>query len=292
MSESALEDYLRHLGASTPLTALAERRLSEVIRRGNEAELLLADDGRREKLPRWQVAALRDEVAIAQDVRNQFMCANLRLVVSIAKRYPIPTGMELLDLIQEGNFGLERAVRKFDGRKGFKFSGYASIHIRAAIGDALDRQGSLIKVPHAPRAALRAQMNEVGGDEQKLDISCRKIFDLTSLLSFDFPLLSDSDLLVGDTIASEEFSPERLLIDAMSLKALSGLLGRLPPRLGYILEQWLGWDTDAPRTQTNIAQELDVTPQAVSQSIMRALRMLCEYLHQQPALWEDLADAS
>ena len=292
MSESALEDYLKRMGSTARLNALDERRLSEVIRRGHEAQRLLEDEPRRENLPKRQIKALQEQIEVAQDARNQFMCANLRLVVSIAKRYPRPTGMELLDLVQEGNLGLERAVQLFDGRKGFKFSGYASIHIRNTITKALEGQGSLIKVPRAPRAALRAQMQDVGGDEQKLDALCRRIFNLTSPLYLDCPLSSDGGFLLADTIASQDLSPEQLLMDDASLRVVSSLLDRLPQRLGYILGQWLGLGAEGAQTQTNIAQELGVTPQAVSQSIIRALKMLSEYVHQQPSLWEDLADAS
>ena len=89
--------------------------------------------------------ALKNAVAAAADAKDRFIRSNLRLVVSIAKRYPLPQGIELLDLIQEGNLGLEHAVDKFDWRRGFKFSTYATFWIRQAIGRALDQKASLIR---------------------------------------------------------------------------------------------------------------------------------------------------
>ena len=93
--------------------------------------------------------------------KDRFIRANLRLVVSIARRYPLPPGMELLDLIQEGNLGLEHAVDKFDWRKGFKFSTYATFWIRQAIGRALDQKASLVRLPGDRSASLRAALRQV-----------------------------------------------------------------------------------------------------------------------------------
>jgi RNA polymerase primary sigma factor len=90
-------------------------------------------------------------------------------VVSIARRYPLPPGMELLDLIQEGNLGLEHAVDKFDWRKGFKFSTYATFWIRQAIGRALDQKASLVRLPGDRSASLRAALRQVSGDGDELD---------------------------------------------------------------------------------------------------------------------------
>ena len=81
--------------------------------------------------------------------------------MSIARRYPLPPGMELLDLIQEGNLGLEHAVDKFDWRKGFKFSTYATFWIRQAIGRALDQKASLVRLPGDRSASLRAALRQV-----------------------------------------------------------------------------------------------------------------------------------
>ena len=120
--------YLNDIGKVPLLTAEDERELSRVIEAGREAAEKLSAGSRS--------AALKAQVAAAADAKDRFIRSNLRLVVSIARRYPLPQGMDLLDLIQEGNLGLEHAVDKFDWRRGFKFSTYATFWIRQSIGRA------------------------------------------------------------------------------------------------------------------------------------------------------------
>src|SRR5690606_11137850 len=103
------------------------------------------------------------------EAKDGFIRANLRLVVSVARRYPIPPSMELLDLIQEGNLGLEHAVDKFDWRKGFKFSTYATFWIRQAIGRALDQKASLVRLPGDRSTILRAALRQASGDGEERD---------------------------------------------------------------------------------------------------------------------------
>ncbi|MFM7045230.1 MAG: sigma-70 factor domain-containing protein, partial [Ilumatobacteraceae bacterium] len=105
--------YLNDIGKVSLLTAEEERELSRIIEAGREAAEKLANGERG--------AALKAAVARAAEAKDRFIRSNLRLVVSIARRYPLPQGMDLLDLIQEGNLGLEHAVDKFDWRRGFKF---------------------------------------------------------------------------------------------------------------------------------------------------------------------------
>ncbi|MGA1185509.1 MAG: sigma-70 family RNA polymerase sigma factor, partial [Ilumatobacteraceae bacterium] len=118
--------YLNDIGKVPLLTAEDERELSRQIEEGREAQAEL-DNGKRS-------VALKRKVKQAEQAKDRFIRSNLRLVVSIARRYPLPQGMDLLDLIQEGNLGLEHAVDKFDWRRGFKFSTYATFWIRQAIG--------------------------------------------------------------------------------------------------------------------------------------------------------------
>src|SRR6186997_3596763 len=120
--------YLNDIGKVPLLTAEDERELSRVIETGREAAEQIAAGKKG--------AALKVQVAAAAKAKDRFIRSNLRLVVSIARRYPLPQGMDLLDLIQEGNLGLEHAVDKFDWRRGFKFSTYATFWIRQAIGRA------------------------------------------------------------------------------------------------------------------------------------------------------------
>ena len=142
--------YLNEIGQVPLLNAEEERQLSQIIEAGREAQARL-DAGERSP-------ALRRAVRDAAAAKDRFIRANLRLVVSVARRYPLPPTMELLDLVQEGNLGLEHAVDKFDWRKGFKFSTYATFWIRQAIGRALDQKASLIRLPGDRSASLRAAL--------------------------------------------------------------------------------------------------------------------------------------
>src|SRR5215212_3875953 len=170
--------YLNEIGLVPLLTAMEERELSQVIERGREAQARL-DGG--EKSTR----ELRQAVKAAAAAKDRFIRANLRLVVSIARRYPMPPGMELLDLIQEGNLGLEHAVDKFDWRKGFKFSTYATFWIRQAIGRALDQKASLVRLPGDRSASLRAALRQVAGDGEELDDENARLYRLTTPTSLD-----------------------------------------------------------------------------------------------------------
>jgi len=160
MSDS-VGQYLNEIGLVPLLTAQEERELSQIIERGRDAAVRI-DAGERSR-------ELRKQVAEAAAAKDRFIRANLRLVVSVARRYPMPPGMELLDLIQEGNLGLEHAVDKFDWRKGFKFSTYATFWIRQSIGRALDQKASLVRLPGDRSASLRAALRAVSGDSDELD---------------------------------------------------------------------------------------------------------------------------
>src|SRR5690606_38524301 len=134
--------YLSELGSYPLLTAEQEVELAKAIEagRGAEARLEAGDVSSSER------QALDAALSAAQAARRTFIQSNLRLVVSIAKRYQ-GTGLSLLDLIQEGNLGLMRAVEKFDHRKGFKFSTYATWWIRQAIGRGVADKGRTIRLP-------------------------------------------------------------------------------------------------------------------------------------------------
>ena len=161
MSDS-VGQYLNEIGMVPLLTAEEERQLSQIIEKGREAQELV-DAGEK------KTRELRRAIADAAAAKDRFIRANLRLVVSIARRYPLPPSMELLDLIQEGNLGLEHAVDKFDWRKGFKFSTYATFWIRQAIGRALDQKASLVRLPTERSPQLRAALRAVSGDGDDLD---------------------------------------------------------------------------------------------------------------------------
>src|SRR3954468_21944862 len=193
--------YLNSIGLVPLLTAAEERELSQVIEQGVAARTRLASG---EQLTAAEKRELNKASKAAAAAKDRFIRANLRLVVSIARRYPLPQGMELLDLIQEGNLGLEHAVDKFDWRKGFKFSTYATFWIRQAIGRALDQKASLIRLPGDRSANLRSLLRQVGGDSDQLDAEHAELHRLTSNVSLDKAVGDDGDATLGDLIANTD----------------------------------------------------------------------------------------
>ena len=192
--------YLNDIGKVSLLNAEEERELSRVIEAGREAAERLAN--------KEKGAALKASVAKAAEAKDRFIRANLRLVVSIARRYPLPQGMDLLDLIQEGNLGLEHAVDKFDWRRGFKFSTYATFWIRQAIGRALDQKASLIRIPGDRSASLRAALRQASGDGETLDVGNAELHRLTTPVSLDKTIGDDGDATLGDLMANGDGTPE------------------------------------------------------------------------------------
>jgi RNA polymerase primary sigma factor len=166
--------YLREIGRVPLLSAEDEVMLAKAIMRGDEAVAKLADDG---SLPAEELAVLEERTNQGDWARQQLAEANLRLVVSVAKRY-IGRGMSFLDLIQEGNIGLLKAVEKFDHTMGYKFSTYATWWIRQAISRAIADQARTIRIPvhmvetisHLIRTQRRLQQ-ELGRDPTPEDIA-------------------------------------------------------------------------------------------------------------------------
>src|ERR671919_337007 len=228
MSDS-VGQYLNEIGLVPLLTAGEERELSQIIERGRDAQARL-DAGERGR-------ELRKAVAAAAAAKDRFIRANLRLVVSIARRYPLPPSMELLDLIQEGNLGLEHAVDKFDWRKGFKFSTYATFWIRQAIGRALDQKGSLVRLPGDRSASLRAALRQVSGDGDELDDEHSRLHRLTTPTSLDRQIGDDDGSELVDLLAADVPTPEQVLLDRVEEQMVTDLLEVLDHRARYAVEQ-------------------------------------------------------
>src|ERR671923_715859 len=228
MSDS-VGQYLTEIGLVPLLTADEERELSQTIERGREAQARL-DAGERGR-------ELRKAANAAAKAKDRFIRANLRLVVSIARRYPLPPSMELLDLIQEGNLGLEHAVDKFDWRKGFKFSTYATFWIRQAIGRALDQKASLVRLPGDRSASLRAALRQVSGDGDELDEEHARLHRLTTPTSLDRTIGDDDGSELIDLIADSTPSPEQELLAAEENRMVFDLLNILDKRARYAVEQ-------------------------------------------------------
>ncbi|MDZ7673878.1 MAG: sigma-70 family RNA polymerase sigma factor [Acidimicrobiales bacterium] len=264
MSDS-VGQYLNEIGMVPLLTAEEERQLSQVIEKGREAQERL-DAG--EKPSR----ETRKAIGAAAAAKDRFIRANLRLVVSIARRYPLPPSMELLDLIQEGNLGLEHAVDKFDWRKGFKFSTYATFWIRQAIGRALDQKASLVRLPGDRSASLRAALRHASGEGSELDDEHARLHRLTTPTSLDRTVGDDPDgSELVDLLADSKAGPESLTLKQAEDDMVVSLLDVLEPRARFAVEQRFGLNDGRSRSYREVGEELGVTAEAARRLVKRAV---------------------
>ena len=267
MSDS-VGQYLNEIGLVPLLTAADERELSQIIERGRAAEERKATGERLRQLDR--------EIAAAAAAKDRFIRSNLRLVVSVARRYPLPPGMELLDLIQEGNLGLEHAVDKFDWRKGFKFSTYATFWIRQAIGRALDQKASLVRLPGDRSASLRAALRQVSGNGDELDEEHARLHRLTTPTSLDRTIGDDDSNELIDLIADANPGPEQMVMAFADTEMVTDLLSVLDERARYAVEQRFGLQDGRKRSYREVGEELGVTAEAARRLVKRAVNVVRE----------------
>jgi RNA polymerase primary sigma factor len=267
MSDS-VGQYLNEIGLVPLLTAQEERELSQIIEKGRDAQTAL-DAGERGR-------ELQRAVRAAANAKDRFIRANLRLVVSVARRYPLPPGMELLDLIQEGNLGLEHAVDKFDWRRGFKFSTYATFWIRQAIGRALDQKASLIRIPGDRSASLRAALRQASGDGETLDVGNAELHRLTTPISLDKTIGDDGDATLGDLMDNGQGTPEDAVMALVDTELLDELLGTLDNRARYAVEARFGLLDGERKSFREVGENLGVTAEAARRLVSRAVAGLRE----------------
>lgn len=260
--------YLNDIGKVPLLTAEDERVLSRAIEKGREAAARKAAGERG--------AAINKDIVAAARAKDRFIRANLRLVVSIARRYPLPQGMDLLDLIQEGNLGLEHAVDKFDWRRGFKFSTYATFWIRQAIGRALDQKASLIRIPGDRSASLRAALRQASGDGETLDMNNAELHRLTTPVSLDKTIGDDGDATLGDLMANGDPTPEDHIIAQGETEQLNQLLDTLDARARYAVEARFGLIDGERKSFREVGEKLGVTAEAARRLVSRAVAGLKE----------------
>ena len=265
MSDS-VGQYLNEIGMVPLLNAQEERELSQIIERGAEARAKKEAGETDRQIERAIRAAAR--------AKDRFIRANLRLVVSVARRYPLPPGMELLDLIQEGNLGLEHAVDKFDWRKGFKFSTYATFWIRQAIGRALDQKASLVRLPGDRSASLRAALRAVSGNGDELDEEHARLHRLTTPTSLDRTIGDDDSNELVDLLPDAAPGPELEVMAIAENEMATRLLDVLDTRARYAVEQRFGLTDGRKRSYREVGEELGVTAEAARRLVKRAVTIV------------------
>jgi RNA polymerase sigma factor (sigma-70 family) len=285
--EDLVRLYLDSIGRYPLLTKEQEWDLSRLIYEGREAKEKIAATDQKPARKRQLVAA----VELGDAATEQFINSNLRLVVSIAKRYQ-SSELPLLDLVQEGNLGLIHAVSKFDWRKGFKFSTYATWWIKQAISRGIDNTGRTIRLPvHAGdqvRRLLRTKRQIEGQTgrtptfaelAQALDLSERQVIELlqqgTEPVSLDSRVGPEGESELGDIVADALApSPFDLVTEAMLGAEIEKLLSTLDVREREILRLRFGLDRGDPRTLEQVGSELNLTRERIRQIERAALSKL------------------
>jgi RNA polymerase primary sigma factor len=298
-----VKDYLKQIGKVALLNAELEVELAKRIEAGLFAEEKLA--GKR-KLARDMERDLRWVVKDGQKAKSHLLEANLRLVVSLAKRYT-GRGMQFLDLIQEGNLGLIRAVEKFDYTKGYKFSTYATWWIRQAITRAMADQARTIRIPvhmvevinklaRVQRQLLQDLGREPTPEElaRELDMTPEKVVEVQKYgrepISLSTPLGEDGDSEFGDLIEdTEAVVPADAVGFTMLQRELERILQSLHPREAGVIKSRFGLGDGVQKTLDQIGEEFGVTRERIRQiesKTMSKLRhpsrsqMLRDYLDQ------------
>ncbi|MFI1679120.1 MULTISPECIES: RNA polymerase sigma factor RpoD/SigA [unclassified Streptomyces] len=279
--------YLDEIARTPLLDAAKEVELSQVIEAGVYAQKIL--DGEVEDS---KVTAVREElealVADGERAKDVFIRSNLRLVVAVARRYP-RSGLPLLDLIQEGNAGLVRAVEKFDYAKGFKFSTYATWWIRQAITRSIADQSRTIRLPvHLVeelgriRRVQREFNRENGRDPEHAEIAAElsstpeRVTDVLDWardpVSLNMGVDDEGDTQFGDLLEdTSAVSPEQSVLSLLRSEELDGLLGRLDQRTASIIKMRYGIDDGRERTLTEVGKEHGLTRERIRQIEKHAL---------------------
>jgi RNA polymerase primary sigma factor len=290
-TQDTVRMYLKEIGRVDLLNVDEERRLAQAIVDGNLASARLHPEFVGEPLTDADVRHLQRLIRRGEQAKSELIQANLRLVVSIAKRYS-GRGMQFLDLIQEGNLGLMRAVDKFDHTKGFKFSTYATWWIRQAITRSIADQARTIRIPvHMVESMNRVlrmqrQMHQELEREPTLDeladrcgMPPDKIREILRIsqdpLSLDSPVGEEDDSNLADFI--EDLSadaPADMATKRMLTQAVEEALGELSDREQEIVRMRFGLDDGQARTLEDVGREFGVTRERIRQIEAKTLAKL------------------
>lgn len=281
--------YLKEIGKVDLLSPEEEITLAEQMQRGNEAIERVRNEG--DAIPPEERAGLDKDIKAGERAKKRLAEANLRLVVSIAKRY-VGRGMLFLDLIQEGNLGLIKAVEKFDSTKGFKFSTYATWWIRQAITRAIADQARTIRIPvhmvetinrliRTSRQLLQELGREPTPEEiaEKMEMPVERVREIMKIsqdpVSLETPIGEEEDSHLGDFIQDDHV---QVPVDAATYtllhEQLMEVLDTLTEREQKVLRLRFGLDDGRPRTLEEVGRQFNVTRERIRQIEAKALRKL------------------
>jgi len=278
LTTDLVSQYLTAIGEYELLTAEREVEYAQKIESGSTAEEKLSAGTVKDKTEQM---ILRRKARHGREAKDAFLTANLRLVVANARRYANTSGIDFLDLIQEGNLGLIRAVEKFDWRKGFKFSTYATWWIRQAITRAIADKSRTVRIPvhrhdtlaavRAAQASLKAELGrdprpeeiaeEAGVEVAKVELA----LGVADTVSLEQPVGEDGAQL-GDFIEDEDaVDPVKVTEEMDIADSLRRSIERLPDREGRILALRYGFYDGVPRTLEEIGDEFNLTRERIRQ---------------------------
>ena len=284
--------YLKEIGKVNLLTSEEEVELAQAMPAGNAAQEQLDElKASGEEIPEELRRELEKTIKKGEKARQRLAEANLRLVVSIAKRY-VGRGMQFLDLIQEGNLGLIKAVEKFDYVKGFKFSTYATWWIRQAITRAIADQARTIRIPvHMVETinkvirVSRQLLQELGHDPsaeeiaEEMNMPAERVREILKIaqepVSLETPIGEEEDSHLGDFIPDEDASePAEAASFTLLKEQLVEVLSTLTPREEKVLKLRFGIEDGRTRTLEEVGKEFNVTRERIRQIEAKALRKL------------------
>ena len=297
--EDPVRMYLKEIGKVPLLSAEEEIELAQQMEDGNVAtEKIIILKGRRDEASEEELQEINAEIKelhktaeIGADAKKRLAEANLRLVVSIAKRY-VGRGMLFLDLIQEGNLGLIKAVEKFDYRKGYKFSTYATWWIRQAITRAIADQARTIRIPvhmvetinkliRVSRSLLQELGREPSPEEiaEEMDMPVERVREILKIsqepVSLETPIGEEEDSHLGDFIKDDNVPvPADAAAFTLLKEQLDEVLGTLTEREQKVLTLRFGLEDGRARTLEEVGREFNVTRERIRQIEAKALRKL------------------
>ncbi|MGN0495187.1 MAG: RNA polymerase sigma factor RpoD [Lachnospiraceae bacterium] len=287
--EDPVRMYLKEIGKVPLLSAEEEIELAQQMEAGDMAQIQIEEMG--DELDEETKKELNKLIATGDYAKKKLAEANLRLVVSIAKRY-VGRGMLFLDLIQEGNLGLIKAVEKFDYRKGYKFSTYATWWIRQAITRAIADQARTIRIPvhmvetinkliRVSRQLLQELGREATPEEiaEEMDIPVERVREILKIsqepVSLETPIGEEEDSHLGDFIQDENVPvPADAAAFTLLKEQLVEVLSTLTEREQKVLRLRFGLDDGRARTLEEVGKEFNVTRERIRQIEAKALRKL------------------